>query len=252
MPWRKGTLKPFRSVGSVSAEESAAAHSDVAGSSVDGLSNLFGSSNPGCNWHFSGFENFSTVQPLKSPSHEFAHSDVAGGAAPLSKQQFDKFLGHSFLSVVQASDLKMPWEKGIFKQIFEEASLQPSFNMSWFPRVQAVDDAPDATVQELAAAANRRLVGEDPIYSRAISCISDVDHSAQLGKLQMIACNKWLSILLVCLHDSDVGRNIALLGPIETYHIEALNILEAVIGVRSFHTAICRANAVLRFLRETL
>ena len=47
-------------------------------------------------------------------------------------------------------------------------------------------------------------------------------------------------------------RNIASLGPIEAHHAEALEIIEAVIGVRSYHTAICRANAVLRFLRETL
>ena len=28
----------------------------------------------------------------------------------LSKPQFDRFLGHAFLSLAQTSDLKMPWE----------------------------------------------------------------------------------------------------------------------------------------------
>lgn len=247
MPWRKGTLKPFRSAGSVSAEESATAHSDIAGSSVDCHSNLFGGSDSGFNLQFTGFDNFHSVQPFESPSHALPRSDCAVGTDAISKQQFEQFLGHSFLSVAQATDLKMPWEKGIFKKNFEDESFQPSFSMSWFPRAQSVDDGPDATVQELTAAANRRLCGEDPIYSHAISCISDVDHSAQQSKLQVIACNKWLSILLVCLHDSDVGRNIALLGPIEMHRTEAIGILEAVIGVRSYHTAISRANAILKF-----
>ena len=47
------------------------------------------------------------------------------------------------------------------------------------------------------------------------------------------------------MHASDVGRNIAALGPLEDHRSEALEILEAVIGVRW-------ANAVLKFLRDTL
>ena len=64
-----------------------------------------------------------------------------------------------------------------------------------------------ATVQELATAANRQLDGEDAVYARAISCVSDHDHGELQRKLQSVACNKWLSILLVSLHASDVGRN---------------------------------------------
>jgi hypothetical protein len=172
--------------------------------------------------------------------------------ATLSKQQFDRYLGHAFLSVAQANNIVMPWEKGIFKQIFGEEQVQPSLEVPWFPRLEAVADTPDATVRELAAAVNRPSVPGGPVYLHAISCISDLDHNAQQSKLKHSACNKWLSILTICLQASDVGRNIAALGPLDDCHNEALEILEAVVGVRSYHTAICRANAVLKFLRDTL
>ena len=170
---------------------------------------------------------------------------------PIPKQQFDSFLGHAFLSVAQASDIQMPWEKGVFKQIFGDEPLQQQFNMTWFPRLDVPEDGPDATAQALAAAAFKPFGEDDPVYARAIACLSDSDYSSQQSKLQSSACNKWLSVLMVCLQTSDVGRNIAALGPIDDHLDEALEILEAVIGVRSFHTAICRANAILKFLRET-
>ncbi|CAL1169286.1 unnamed protein product [Cladocopium goreaui] len=118
--------------------------------------------------------------------------------------------------------------------------------------LQATEDVPEATVLELAAAASRPSASESPVYIHAIACISDHDHDAQQSKLRLSACSKWLSILVLCLHASDVGRHIAALGPLDEHRCEAFDILEAVIGVRSYHTAICRANSILKFLRETL
>ena len=66
--------------------------------------------------------------------------DGTDTTATLSKQQFDRYLGHAFLSVAQANNIVMPWEKGIFKQIFGEEQLQPSLEIPWFPRTEAVDD----------------------------------------------------------------------------------------------------------------
>ena len=45
-----------------------------------------------------------------------------------------------------------------------------------------MDDTPDATVRELAAASS----SSGPIYLHAISCISDLDHSAQQSKLKSV------------------------------------------------------------------
>ena len=151
-----------------------------------------------------------------APTSDFS----ADTTATLSKQQFDRYLGHAFLSVAQADNIVMPWEKGIFKQIFGEEQAQPSFEIPWFPRLEEVDATHDATVHELAAAVDRPSLTGGPIYLHAISCISDLDHDAQQSKLRSSACNKWLSILVICLHASDVGRNIAALGPLDDHRSE--------------------------------
>ena len=126
--------------------------------------------------------------------------------ATISKQQFNNFLGHAFLSVAQVHDFKMPWEKGVFKEIFSDDLQQPSFNMICFPRTELHEDNPEAAVQELAAAVSKPFGEDGSVYTRAISCISDSDFSAQQRRLRDSACNKWLSILMLALQSSDVGR----------------------------------------------
>ena len=247
MPWRKKTLTPFRRSNSAGASGSAGPSSNGAGGSISDASELFGGPNFDMEGNFNQFCNRFASGSVASTSVESA--DIT---ATLSKQQFDRYLEHAFLSVAQANNIVMPWEKGIFKQIFGEEQLQPSLEIPWFPRTEAVDDTPDATVRELAAAVDRPSASGGPVYLHAISCISDLDHNAQQSKLKHSACNKWLSILTICLQASDVGRNIAALGLLDDHRSEVLEILEAVIGVRSYHTAICRANAVLKFLRDTL
>eukprot|EP00435_Cladocopium_sp_Y103_P058135 s605_g20.t1 len=112
-------------------------------------------------------------------------------------------------------------------------------------------DGSGDTAAELAAASTPVAIGTGPVHARAISCLSDLDFDSQQSALRRSACIKWLGILNVCLSASDVGRNIAALVGDED-NAEALEIIAAVIGVRSYHTAICRANAVSRYLRHVL
>ena len=93
-----------------------AASSDIARSSAGSNENLFGGSNFEVDWKLTGFDNFGSEQRLESKFRGSPCADNAVTVAPLSKQQFDQFWGHSFLSVAQAADIKMPWEKGVFKK----------------------------------------------------------------------------------------------------------------------------------------
>ena len=138
MPWRKRTLTPFRSGDSASAGESVAASPDKAQSSEVGNMNLFGNSDFEDDWKFTGFQNFGSAQSLDVGFRGSILADNPVSVAPMSKRQFDPFLGHSFLSVAQATDIKMPWEKGIFKQIFGEEQSPPSLSLSWFPRAEVL------------------------------------------------------------------------------------------------------------------
>ena len=249
MPWRKKTLTPYRSVDSLSLDGSAEHSSDAVASSAVDTHDLFGG--PDVNFDSDARQPFFD-RSVDSGTHGMTGFDSSSTEAPLSKVQFDRFLGHAFLSVAQADNVRMPWEKGIFRQIFGDEPLQPSFDMSWIPCAQVPEDVPEATVLELASAASRPPAAESPVYVHAIACISDHDHDSQQSKLKQSACNKWLSILVLCLTSSDVGRHIDALGPLDEHRREAFDILEAVIGVRSYHTAVCRANSILKFLRETL
>ena len=89
-------------------------------------------------------------------------------------------------------------------------------------------------VQDLVASASSAPSTSGPIFIHAISCMSDLDFEARQDSLRSSACSKWLSILNMCLPLSDVGRNILDLELVEDKHAEALNIIAAVIGVRSF------------------
>eukprot|EP00435_Cladocopium_sp_Y103_P006554 s3790_g2.t1 len=253
MPWRKQILKPFRSADS---SGSAANLEDLAsvqsfGASSENHSNLFGrlDSEIDLDWQLVGD---SSNDKHSSPPVE-CKSDSASSQAGtvLTKGQFDRVVGHSFLSIVNPNDITMPWEKGIFKQIFEGDSVMPKFDMNWTPGFDTDAGSSGDTATDLAAASTPVPTCSGPVHARAISCLSDLDFDSQQSSLRRSACIKWLGILNVCLSASDVGRNIAdLVG--DEDNVEALEIIAAVIGVRSYHTAICRANAVTRFLRYVL
>eukprot|EP00435_Cladocopium_sp_Y103_P063155 s1782_g24.t1 len=248
MPWRKQTLTPFRSgnssVNAGSSDDSASIRSFGDYSEVP--SRLFGNSEPDLDWELVGTSNGACQHDSRS-----SESAVQGPEHTVSKAHFDRMVGNSFLSVANAADIQMPWEKGIFKQIFGDDTALPKFDMMWIPNKDEFSGPPEDTAKGLAAASVLHSSGAGPIHLHAISCISDLDFDGKQSELQRVACHKWLSILQLCLSASDVGRNIAELD-VDDSQSEALNIIAAVIGVRSFHTAICRANAVLRYLRFAL
>ena len=249
MPWRKATLTPFRSSNRSSGASSSVGTPSIA-NSVDELCDgrLFGNSECDSDWSLIPSEpGFRAASGDSHPGFK-----LAGDSEPtLSKQQFDRFLGHAFLSVAQVSDLKMPWEKGVFAQIFGDEQPSTQFTVPCPQPWKPVDDEGATAVQDLVSAAAGVDTATGPVFQRAISCLTDKDFHGKQAELLRIACDKWLTILSTNFVSSDVGRNILDLGPLEDHREEAHEILAAVIGVRSVNTAICRANSILKFLQAT-
>ena len=140
MPWRKQTLTPFNPSGSAaSGSESARVATLGTDSGNQAPSNFFGGSEPGLDWDLvSGGPGLPRFRSAGRGRGFASRSDASGvllhprdSNAALSKQQFDRLVGHSFLSIAQVCDIKMPWEKGVFKQIFGEENQQPQLEMSW-------------------------------------------------------------------------------------------------------------------------
>ena len=245
MPWRKQTLTPFRSSSPTCRTSDSGAESHAEGFSAHGI---FGGSD------FELSRNLLEPQDVSNEASEpIGHEpQQASSFKPvLSKQQFDNFLGHAFLSVAQWTEIKMPWEKGIFAQIFGDELPAPQFSMPC-PNLASTEIDPSRTVQDLVTAPSSTDLSFDMIFPHAISCLSDMDHQCRHLELSRRACDKWLSILAVNLEASEVGRNLLSLGDLDSHRVEAHEIISAVIGVRSHNTAITRANSLLKFVRFVL
>ena len=248
MPWRKQTLTPFRSdksPGEVSNSDQVSNADEFSVEESHG--NLFGGSE--CEIEWSQVEQDPGVSTASGSN---AWEVLGNSPEPvLSKPQFDRFLGHAFLSVAQTSDLKMPWEKGIFAKIFGEEEQMPQFTVPCPQLTTGVEDSADV-VQDLADAASKVHSFSDAVFPHAISCLTDRDFQCKQTELMHKACDKWLAVLAVNLSSSEVGRNLEGLGELDNHRDEAREIIAAVIGVRSYNTAITRANSVLKFLKVVL
>ena len=116
----------------------------------------------------------------------------------LTKHQFDRFLGHAFLSVAQYNNIKMPWETGIFAKIFEDDVSTPQLSVPC-PVLPAGNQDDASTVQEMFAASSSSDLNAGIVFPHAISCLSDKDFHNKLADMQRRACDKWLSIWsLIC------------------------------------------------------
>ena len=127
----------------------------------------------------------------------------------------------------------------------------PQFTVPCPRLTTGVEDSADV-VQDLADAASKVHSFSDAVFPHAISCLTDKDFQCRQTELMHKACDKWLAILAVNLSSSEVGRNLEGLGELDNHRDEAREIIAAVIGVRSYNTAITRANSVLKFLKAVL
>lgn len=187
----------------------------------------------------------------------FDHIDMGSDNASEVVAPVDSLISPASMSHVisktvaeQASltGLKLPWEQGIFKEIFGTAD--DSFGclrvpLENFPSTNTetyVETTHDVVLQEASDLGN-------PIFWRAISNISDQSFMEQRLAQQRLAVTKWLCIIQMHLLASSTGRLILNLGKGCHGSDEAHEIVSSVIGIRSHTTAIGRANAMLKYLR---
>ena len=142
-------MTPFRTSPSCRASDSGGASNADELPSNRSPQHLFGGSECVFDFDASGStRSFDNVLDSNKPD-----SHVDSLAEPvLPKNQFDRFLGHAFLSVAQPCDIKMPWEKGVFAQLFGEDLPQPQLLMPW-PQLTSVDSEASDVVQDLCAPA---------------------------------------------------------------------------------------------------
>ena len=163
----------------------------------------------------------------------------------------DALVSRSLLTNFEATDIKLPWETGIYKDLFSDdplpfGELVPKMQIGdmvgFHPQLEPQDLA--ESVAEIATARS-----DQPIFCGLVSCVDDAHFVEKRKTLMQVAIGKLLVVVYHCLSASQTGRHIVeeLAGAPDAPG--APGIIEAVVGVKSPATLIKRANSLLAFLR---
>ena len=179
--------------------------------------------------------------PLASDAGSFEpvsdHQPVGPSA---SSTDTNRAVSNSFLSSVEWTTLKFPWETGFMSQIFsDDPGPKPNFSMpvSWasVPETSVLPRAePQARAQAVASVS---------VFAKHIKLTKNDSYWQQRDKTLKSAVDKWNFFLSLDTEASTVGRQIA-----SDPH-DADSIVTAVLGTKSPNTALKRINALLSFHR---
>ena len=176
----------------------------------------------------------------------------SGSQQLLSAQQHKDWFESALFSTVNLCEAKMPWEQGIFKQIFEdgdglppvvpEMSLGAVFEHT--PLESVLETACDAVKDTVCP----KAAYEGAVYPNYVQNLSDKDYFESRESLMDAALCKLLIVVRHCALGCVVGRQmVASKGP--DTEAECIRILQAVVGTKSPNTVVKRANSLLSFLR---
>ena len=179
--------------------------------------------------------------PSASPViiHDTSVPEPVGAVCPMADSE--AAVAHQFLSNMKLTDIVMPWEEGPLKAIFsDEGDLPPpslSMPSSW-NLAPSKTDADSSQKVELPSACPGMA-----LCSSVIKSIKDTAYLDDRANVRARAVNKWLVILNHNLNCSRVGLQISYSPD------DSTKIIDAVLGTKSPHTVIGRANAFLSFMR---
>ena len=169
-----------------------------------------------------------------------------------SSSNFSRMVHHNFLSNVKLHDIEMPWEQGVAKFVFgdellpsESLAAQPMWpTSSLVVEARSRDDVATGLDIVLKAAGE---VHHSSCFFSAVSNLADVRY-VDKKKLELeSACTKWISILKLRHGASSVSEHIFLDDSDDSLQSN-MEVVEAIIGVRSAATAISRANVFRKLL----
>ena len=201
-----------------------------------------------------GQEPFSTAGEMASSagvSSQDTGSDTSCNL--LSSGDHATWFAHSLLTNVDLVSTKLPWEQGIFAELLNDGDglpdTVPKIEISNQGQHNDLAMALEACRAEVSEAAQPHMVaGESAIYPAFVKSITDKDYAAKRTSLMDAAIKKLLIVLRHCMLASVAGRQI-LASRGGDSEDEAVNILTAIVGVKSPATVVKRANSLLSYLR---
>ena len=168
----------------------------------------------------------------------------------LSSTRHDAMFSRSLFSNCDFTGIKMPWEVGIYKELFDDVpSVEPEI-----PRMEISSSCgfgfgvePQTVAEKVAEVA--MVSDSNPVFKLCISCGDGRHFEERRANLRDAAIGKLMIVLRHCLLASVTGRHIIALGTEDAQALGAKDIVDAVVGVRSPSTILKRANSLLSFLR---
>jgi hypothetical protein len=168
----------------------------------------------------------------------------------VSSAVHDATFARNLFSNVDVTGIKMPWEVGIFNELFSDepfaSNLIPRIPVSDFCNFD-VGVEPQHVFETVANIATHDATS--PVFSACISSGDDLHYQAKRQKLRDTAIGKLFIVLHHNLNASSTGQHIAELFQSDDSQEGALEIIDSVVGVKSPATLVKRANSLLAFLR---
>ena len=168
----------------------------------------------------------------------------------VSSAVYDAIFARNLFSNFDATCVKLPWEEGIFKEIFNDEPLSdalvpkmPVANLCSFD----LDEPPLSVAESSASVADPSSML--PVFESCISSGDDLHFHSKRQQLRDAAIGKFLVVLRYNLEVSVTGKQILEEGLHDQHQQRAYEIVDAVLGAKSPATLIKRANALLAFMR---
>ena len=188
-------------------------------------------------------------------SDGFSDFDVVrADVGPISCASFNQLVANSFLGNAQLHNIGLPWESELGKQIFGESLPTPdTLTMAPFwtaEQITGLAEEGEATLDvagELGKAVIPAGSFEGVSFFRAVSNLTDHSFLEKKKLVLESACSRWLTILKLCPNSSTTSRLLHMDDLSENLS-EDIEIIKAIIGVRSPSTALSRANMVRKYL----
>ena len=168
----------------------------------------------------------------------------------VSRAVHEATFARNLFSNVDVTGIKLPWEVGIFGDIFSDepfaTGLIPKMPVSEFCNFD-LGVAPQEVVRTVASLAMHDT--SNPVFSACISSGDDLHYQEKRQRLRDTAIGKIFIVLQHNLNASSTGQHISELFQREGSQEGALEIIDSVVGVKSPATLVKRANSMLAFLR---
>ena len=190
----------------------------------------------------------SNVQGSSSPLRSSA--DV-----PISKADYNRALFEARLSAVGDSELKLPWEQGVWKAIFTDddsdifPSVVPPVPGEYLVQTPAKSSASGCASDAAETSMARSSISQElklPFYSYAIKVLPDRDALDEAEKFWSHALHKWQQIFEVLGYPGQLGRAI-FQEQVENVPSEECVALRDSLGIKSPRTAVKRAQTLQQY-----